>query len=213
MIFEILFENNDFIAVDKPPGITSAHESKKSDTSLFELVCRKLNQKLFIVHRLDKEVSGVILFAKSPEVHKQLNSLFAGRKVKKTYEAIVHGIVKETSGVIENPIREFGSGRMSVDNKRGMPAKTEYIVIKQFRDAAHLNVFPKTGRRHQIRVHLYSIGHPIIGDLKYGDKNLQGGFPRLMLHSSRIEFVFKEREFLIESLLPEEMKKFLNSLE
>jgi len=108
-----------------------------------------------------------------------------------------------TSGRINAPIREFGSGRMGVDPRRGKPSTTEWKLAERLDGATLLRVHPATGRRHQIRVHLYHIGHPILGDLRYGDRARQEGFPRLMLHALEIEFAPPAGERVkIEALAP-----------
>jgi RluA family pseudouridine synthase len=144
--------------------------------------------KLFPVHRLDRGASGVIVFAKNAAAHRELNGQFDRREVRKTYVALVDGVPATNRGQINAPIREFGSGRMGVDPKRGKPSSTEWKVAERLEGATLLRVSPLTGRRHQIRVHLYHIGHPILGDLRYGDRALQERFPRLMLHARSLEF-------------------------
>ena len=182
----VLFENADYLAVDKPEGVVSVAEAGKG--GLPELLQDVFPGKLFPVHRLDRGASGVIVFAKNADAHRHLNGEFDRRAVRKTYVALVHGFLKASHGLIRAPIREFGSGRMGVDPKRGKPSETEFKVAARLKEFTLLRVHPATGRRHQIRVHLYHIGHPIVGDLKYGDRTLQGRYPRLMLHALEIEF-------------------------
>jgi RluA family pseudouridine synthase len=191
---EILYEDKNVIASNKPEGLASITENDTTIDSLHSLLEKKYEQKLFIVHRLDKEVSGVILFAKNFEAHKFLNDQFADRKVKKYYTTAVHGIIKENDGVIKKPIREFGSGRMGVDDRNGKPCETKFHVVKRFRDYTLLELNPSTGRRHQLRVHLYSIGFPIVGDLRYGDKTIQEKYSRIMLHAKRLEFQLPDKK-------------------
>ena len=140
-----------------------------------------------MVHRLDKQVSGVILFAKTPEFHRYLNLQFEHRQVLKTYLAVVHGQLSQ-DGRIETPLRRFGSGRMAADPETGKACLTEYDVLDRRPETTLLRVRPLTGRKHQIRAHLFGIGHPIVGDPLYGDKLFQRSFPRLMLHALGIEF-------------------------
>jgi len=200
---EILFENEDLIAADKPAGISSIAENDTALDTLHSLLEKKYSQRLFIVHRLDKEVSGVILFAKNPRTHKFINDQFAGRTVKKYYSAIVHGIINESDGVIRKPIREFGSGRMGVDDRKGKPSETKFKVVERFKDFTLLDLNPSTGRRHQLRVHLYSINHPIVGDLRYGEKTMQEKFPRIMLHARSLQFkLYGGKEIYVEASLP-----------
>jgi tRNA pseudouridine32 synthase / 23S rRNA pseudouridine746 synthase len=197
--FQILYEDANLIAADKPEGLASIAESDITIPSLHSLLEKKYSQKLLIVHRLDKEVSGVILFARNANTHRFLNSQFNNRQIKKFYTALVHGVI-EKDGEIKKPIREFGSGRMGVDEKNGKPSATKYSVVKRFDKFTLLELNPSTGRRHQLRVHLYSIGHPIAGDLRYGDRTVQEKFPRLMLHAKSLEFKIPGgKSLLVES--------------
>jgi len=185
MKFEILYRDSDLVAVNKPENIAAVPERANDPECLSALVSQSLGTKAWPVHRLDKEVSGVILFALHADAHRFLNTAFENRHVQKTYLAVVHGVPIENEGLIDRPIREFGSGRMGVD-PRGKPSVTAFRVLKRGADFSLLEVSPRTGRRHQIRVHLYSLGHPIVGDLRYGDPAKQKSFPRLMLHASTI---------------------------
>ncbi|MCL4550861.1 MAG: RNA pseudouridine synthase, partial [Bacteroidetes bacterium] len=191
---EILYDDKEIVAVNKPEGIASIAENDTRRDSIHSLLEKKLSQKIFIVHRLDKEVSGVILFAKNAATHKMLNRRFAGRTVKKSYLALVYGNVDKNEGSITKAIREFGSGRMGVDEKNGKPSSTNFKILKRFKEYTLLELNPSTGRRHQLRVHLYSIGHSIVGDSRYGDKETQKNFPRIMLHAQSIKFDLRERK-------------------
>jgi 23S rRNA-/tRNA-specific pseudouridylate synthase len=154
-----------------------------------------------------------MLFAKTAQSHKLLNDQFFNRKVKKTYTLLAHGLFAGDSGVIDKPIRQFGSGRMGVDEKTGKPSVTKYEVIDRKGEYSLVSVFPQTGRRHQIRVHFYSIDHPVAGDLRYGDKSKQQPFPRLMLHASKVEFALSSGERkVVASSLPESFAKVLTGL-
>jgi tRNA pseudouridine32 synthase / 23S rRNA pseudouridine746 synthase len=188
----VLFENADYLAVDKPEGVVSIAEAGKG--GLPEFLKDVFPGRLFPVHRLDREASGVIVYAKSADAHRHLNGQFDRREVRKTYLAVVQGAIGPAHGLINAPIREFGSGRMGVDVRRGKPSSTEWKVAERLDGATLVRVNPATGRRHQIRVHLYHIGHPIVGDLKYGDRTLQGRYPRLMLHALAIEFALPSWE-------------------
>lgn len=200
----ILFENKDILAVDKPAGISSIPERDGSKDCLLSLLSSMFKEKLYVVHRLDKEVSGVILFAKNAASHKHLNDQFSHRLIKKTYVALTHGVITEEKGVIDKPIRQFGSGRMGVDFRKGKISATEFHVTERLRAYTLVKVHTLTGRRHQIRVHLYSIGHPIVGDLRYGDETLQKQFSCLMLHAQDITFrLLSGEKITIESPIPE----------
>jgi len=188
----VLYETDDYIAVDKPEGVVSVAEAGRG--GLPELIKPHYAGKLYPVHRLDRGASGVIVFAKNAAAHRHLNGAFDRREVQKTYLAVVDGLPASNRGQINAPIREFGSGRMGVDPKRGKPSSTEWKIAGRLDGAALLRVTPSTGRRHQIRVHLYHIGHPILGDLRYGDKARQERTPRLMLHALSLEFALPSGE-------------------
>jgi tRNA pseudouridine32 synthase/23S rRNA pseudouridine746 synthase len=182
-----IFESDDFIALDKPVGLASIPERNPKNASLLAVLTEARKRKFYVVHRLDKQVSGVILFAKTPEFHRYLNLQFEHRQVQKTYLAVVHGQLSR-GGRIETPLRRFGSGRMAEDREHGKACATEYEVLANLPEATLLRVRPLTGRKHQIRAHLCGSGHPIVGDPLYGDKRFQRTFPRLMLHALSIEF-------------------------
>lgn len=186
---EILFQDENFIAVNKPIDVNSiAGRNEPNEIVLLKMVEEIVGQKLYVVHRLDKQVSGVMVFAKTAASHKYLNDLFFQGKVTKQYLALVHGVLKSDEETIDKPIRECGSGRMAVDFRKGKPSLSICQVKKRYKQYTLVNIYPKTGRRHQIRVHLYSLGYPIVGDLQYGDKTQATKYPRLMLHSEKITF-------------------------
>jgi tRNA pseudouridine32 synthase/23S rRNA pseudouridine746 synthase len=207
----VIYENGDVLAVDKPEGIISIAQAGQG--GLPELLKDVFPGKLFPVHRLDRGASGVIVFAKSAEAHRRLNGQFDRREVRKAYLALVHGVVAVNRGTINAPIRQFGSGRMGVDPRRGKPSSTEWKLAERLPAMTLLRVQPATGRRHQIRVHLYHIGHPIVGDLRYGDRTVQEGFPRLMLHALEIEFALASGERLtLEAPAPPSFEDVLRKL-
>ena len=207
----VLFENADYLAADKPEGVVSVAEAGKGGFP--ELLQDVFPGKLYPVHRLDREASGVIVYAKNAEAHRHLNGQFDRREVRKTYLAVVLGAIEANRGSIKAPIREFGSGRMGVDAKRGKPSSTEFKVVERLDGATLVRLHPATGRRHQIRVHLYHIGHPIAGDLRYGDREQQDHFPRLMLHAFKIEFALPAGECAtVEAPVPPSFEAVLQSL-
>jgi RluA family pseudouridine synthase len=170
--------------------------------------------ELYIVHRLDKEASGVILFAKHASAHKVMSERFSSREVRKTYSILVHGRITVAEGTIEKRLRQFGSGRMGVDASRGKESTTEFRVLERFGPYTLAEAYPVTGRRHQIRVHFYSIGHPVVGDLRYGDKAFQEVYPRLMLHAQRIECRLPLNEDLnIEAPIPESFELVIKKIQ
>lgn len=211
---EVLYNNENLIAVNKPEGIASITENDTAKVSVHSLLEKKFSKKLFIVHRLDKEVSGIILFAKNAATHKTLNKQFAGRSVKKSYLALVHGIVKENEGVINKAIREFGSGRMGIDEKGGKASSTNFRIVKRFKGYTLLELNPTTGRRHQLRVHLYSIDHSIVGDLRYGEKTIQKKFPRIMLHAQSVKFIlYGSKEVEVRCEAPKSFRDVLETIQ
>jgi len=213
----VLFESEEILAVDKPEGMVSlsAGGTEGAAGGLPEVVRREglFAGRLYPVHRLDREASGVIVFAKTPGMHRHLNDEFDRRAVRKTYLALVHGVVEANRGIINKPVREFGSGRMGVDTKRGKPSSTEFKVEQRLARYTLVRAHPLTGRRHQIRVHLYSLGHPIVGDRKYGDRARQERHPRLMLHALEIEFALPTGDRLrIAAPVPESFATVLDAL-
>ncbi|MFA6109357.1 MAG: RNA pseudouridine synthase [Candidatus Latescibacterota bacterium] len=185
--FTVLYEDAGVVAVDKPAGLSAIPERDPDRPCLVSLVAAWLGERLWVVHRLDKEVSGVILFARSAEAHRHLNDEFAARRVCKTYLALAHGRISVDQGVIERPVRTFGSGRAGVDDEHGKPSRTEFAVLARASEHTLVSAHPVTGRRHQLRVHFYSLGHSLAGDPRYGDPAIQGRIPRLMLHALRLE--------------------------
>jgi len=207
----VLFETDDYLAVDKPEGVVSVAEAGKG--GLPELLKDLAPGKLYPVHRLDRGASGVIVYAKNAAAHRHLNGEFDRREVRKTYLALVDGTMAVSRGRINAPIREFGSGRMGVDPKRGKPSSTEWKIAERLDGATLLRVNPATGRRHQIRVHLYHIGHPILGDLRYGERARQERYPRLMLHALALEFALPSGECVtVEAPPPPSFEKVIAGL-
>lgn len=189
----VVYEDRRLIAVSKPAGQLVIPGRGPQDEPLNRALERLSAGKVFVVHRLDKEASGLVLFAKDADTHRSLCLQFEGREVHKTYLALVAGAL-ESDGAVERPLKEFGSGRVAVA-AAGKPSLTRYRVKKRLPDATLLEVEPVTGRRHQIRVHLFSLGHPILGDPLYGSARPVGGAPRLMLHA--LEAVFKHEGKLL----------------
>jgi tRNA pseudouridine32 synthase/23S rRNA pseudouridine746 synthase len=211
-MLQILFEDDDVIAIQKPVGISSIPERDLAVPSVRTLLEKQLGARLYTVHRLDKEVSGVMLFAKTADAHRYLNTAFFDRNVKKTYIALVRGVIPSESGTIDAPIRQFGSGRMGVDAKNGKSSITRYNVLERRDHFTLVEAHPLSGRRHQIRVHFYHIGHPIAGDTRYGKKLEQEKFTRIMLHAVKIEWKNKDgREMVVAAEVPEEFRENGNS--
>ena len=209
----ILKENEDFVIADKPSGLLAiAGRGDRADEITLYSILKKKYGEIYIVHRLDRDVSGAILFAKNPEAHKYFSGLFETRSIEKKYVALVHGQMTG-KGRIDKPLKQRGSGRVSIVFD-GKPSQTEWRVMKNYgKKWTLLEVEIVTGRRHQIRVHLYSEGHPVAGDYLYGDFSEQKNFPRIMLHSWRLKF--KDRSGLsvfAEADPPQEYMDILDML-
>ncbi len=203
----ILHEDDNLLVLTKPSGwVVNDSESTSNRLTLQKFIQENFDFEIAqdfalrsgIVHRLDKETSGVILVAKTPETFEKLQNLFFKREVQKEYLALAHGIFKEQTGKIVAKI-----GRLPKNRKRfgvvddGRDAETDYEVVKEFKKDNEwytlVKLFPKTGRTHQIRVHLKHIGHPVVSDPLYvGRKTLRRDLvwcPRLFLHASKISFI------------------------
>jgi tRNA pseudouridine32 synthase/23S rRNA pseudouridine746 synthase len=196
-MLSIVYEDAFCIAVNKPAGqaVIPGRNLDKSSVLVHE-TGRYLGKKAFVVHRLDRETSGLVLFAKTPSAHRVLCMQFEKREVKKAYLSVAEGTVA-AGGEIDTPLREFGSGRSAADPS-GKPSKTRFRVLERLRGATLLEVEPCTGRRHQIRAHLYSIGHPVLGDRLYGKNRPVGGVKRLMLHALQLSFRHPESNAMID---------------
>jgi len=213
-MIQVLFENDDIVAVNKPEGLAAIPERRPETASLFETLCAERNERLYIVHRLDKETSGVIVFARNARAHRRLNQQLESRLVRKLYLALTHGVIPDDRGVIDRPLRQFGSGRVAVDTERGKQSITSFQVVQRFSDLTLVEVYPHTGRRHQIRVHLYSTGHPIAGDPLYGPKKMQQALPRLMLHALKLTLDLPSGgEISVEAPVPGSFSMVLSTLE
>jgi 23S rRNA pseudouridine1911/1915/1917 synthase len=193
----VLYEDDDVVAIDKPAGmIVHAGAGVHSGTLVNALLHRFATlsgvggtMRPGIVHRLDRFTSGVLLVAKNDVAHQSLAAQFSGRKVEKTYLALVHGSLKQESGRIERPIARdpVRRIRMTARLSEGRAAWSEYRVLRRWPGLTLLEVKIGTGRTHQIRVHLSSIGHPVVGDTLYGAPG-NSGLGRYFLHAHRIRF-------------------------
>ena len=181
----IVYEDGRVLAVDKPAGLAVIPGRGLTEEPLSLQASRALGGKAFVVHRLDRGASGLVLFAKDAATHRDLSLLFEGRRMHKLYLALVQGRL-DVDGAVDRPLRAFGSGRMGLGT--GKASLTRYRVLGSAEQASLLAVAPETGRRHQIRVHLHSLGHPILGDPLYGQARPVGGVGRLMLHAWRLDF-------------------------
>ena len=165
---EIIFENESFVAINKPTGLLSVPDRMQSEPSLKDMLI-ELYGAIYTVHRLDKGTSGVIVFAKDEATHKQLSRLFESRNAEKYYMGLVHGQMISEKGSIDAPIMEHpGKNGKMVINQKGKPSLTDYEVVESFKLFSWLKFRIHTGRTHQIRVHMQHIGHSIVCDELYG---------------------------------------------
>ena len=233
MDFKIIYEDNDLLVVDKPAGIVVFPEGeglKSGEKTLIDYLIeqkpelKKIGEapRYGIVHRLDKDTSGILLVAKGAEALIFLQKRFKNREVEKKYVCLVEGTVKDNKGEIKNLIaRAKGDPRkQKVYSELDAPksareAITEYKVLERFKDYTLLEVEIKTGRRHQIRCHFSYLKHPIAGDKLYSFKNspVPEGLTRQFLHAQKLKIQLpngKTEEFISD--LPEDLKKIINSL-
>ena len=230
-----LYEDNDFLVINKPAGLVVHSDGKRKEESVVDWikaerpeVCEvgeplrlstgEMIERSGIVHRLDKETSGVLIIAKNQKAYEHLKSQFKNRSVEKIYNAFAQGSFKDESGEIDFPIgrsaRDFR--RRAVKGTRGetREALTLYKVLVNGREASFLEIFPKTGRNHQIRVHMKAVNHPIICDKLYSPKaQCILGFRRLALHARSIKFKDQSGdEINIEAPLPEDFEEALEKI-
>lgn len=231
-LIDIIFENDDLVVLNKPAGLLTIPD--RFNKKLFSLSeeAKKVWGEIYIVHRLDRDTSGLIVFAKNAEVHKKLNMMFENGEIKKTYKAIVTGKVTVVKGIIEAPIKEdkYEPGKMMI-HKKGKESITEFELVNSFQKYSVMKLIPKTGRTHQIRVHLAHIGYPVAADALYGtsgvvflswikpnykEKRFEDEKPLLSrhgLHSWKLEipgFSNIPKEF--EAPLPKDMRAVINQL-
>jgi 23S rRNA pseudouridine1911/1915/1917 synthase len=236
---KIIFENNDFLVINKPSGIMVHGDGRSTEETVADFVLEKYPEikevgepmvvelngeettiyRPGIVHRLDKDTSGVLIVTKTQESFEYFKSQFKERQIKKTYNAIVWGHFKETEGSIDESIGRSASDfrrRSASRGKRGKlrEAVTEYKVLGEFeRDGeifSYLDIYPRTGRTHQIRVHMQYIHHLIVCDPLYSGKKTCPIVGRLALHARRIEFTGPEgQRYDFEAQTPADMKETL----
>lgn len=215
----IVYEDDDVIVLNKPRGVlTHAKGNILEEFTVADFVRPRTTDGLVtnrpgIVHRLDRETSGLLIAAKNPEAKRWLQKQFSQRKVKKTYIALVKGHPKEPAALLKLPIERNPKRPQTFRvGGNGKPAQTQYETLKTFAAYSLLQLMPQTGRTHQLRVHMHYLGRPIVGDTIYGTK--EDGLGRMFLHAAQLELTLPSRERKVFTApLPEELQNFLKSLE
>jgi 23S rRNA pseudouridine1911/1915/1917 synthase len=244
MDIKIIYENENFLIIDKPAKLIT-HPKNKNDNqeSVTKWLINKYPEiknvgepfiasgdavpRAGVIHRLDKDTSGLLIVAKNDKTFLYFKKLFQNRIINKYYLALVHGKPQKAKGLILTPLGRIGlkrttqiTGKKLVDKKE---AETEYKTIKNYGEYTLLEIMPKTGRTHQIRVHLKSIGLPIVGDPIYGFKKNPSPFNlnRMFLHAYKLEFIAPEsfinneskiKKIIVEVGLPNELQKIIDML-
>lgn len=236
--FEVIYEEEEWLLINKPSNLSVHPAAGQRMTTLVHGLLHRYPElhdtgeeyRPGIVHRLDRFTSGLLLVAKTNRVHKNLTAQFADRTIKKEYFAVVEGIIEYDENLVSEPIARHSKQRerMAV-TPSGKESETFIVVDTRFNKHTSVNCFPKTGRRHQIRVHLEHLGHVIVGDNTYGAKvpvtlsSLQGHLsskneetiiPRLCLHARRLQFKdpLTDEERYFECDIPKDIQRLLDTL-
>ncbi|MGN0525288.1 RluA family pseudouridine synthase [Eubacterium sp.] len=223
---DIVYEDEHLLVVNKPKGMVVHPANGNPDGTLVNALLYHCGDSLSgingvirpgIVHRIDKDTSGLLIVAKSDKAHIGLAQQIKDHSFSRAYEAVVYGNIKEDSGIVCQPIGRDTKDRkrMAVTMKNSKPATTHYEVIKRYGDFTHVRCVLETGRTHQIRVHMAYLGHPVAGDAVYGPRKVITRLNGQCLHAKHIGFVHPvTNEYLeFESDLPEYFTSFLNYLE
>lgn len=222
---DVIYEDNDILVINKQKGLVVHPGNGNTNGTLVNAVLARCKDSLSgiggeyrpgIVHRIDKDTSGLLIVAKNDKAHVNISEQIKNHEVKKTYVALVRGRLKENEATINMPIARSRNDRtkMAVD-KNGKNAVTHIKVLKKYRDYTYLEVNIETGRTHQIRVHLSKIGYPIIGDYVYSNGKNSFGVVGQMLHSKKLEFKhpITGKILTLEAPIPEYFKNVLDLLD
>ncbi len=217
--FKVVYEDADLIVIDKPPGLIVEPLPHKGTKNLVSGLLFYWKNKIIpeIVHRLDKDTSGLIMVAKNKKTKDFLQSQFKKKTVTKKYTTLIYGRIKDKEGFIEAPICRSKKDRTKMaiaPEGKGRGALTRFKVRQYLDNLTLLEVEPKTGRTHQIRVHLGSIGHPVVGDKIYGSSKIKSKLKRQFLHASFLKFKLPKINKTIEfqSELPRDLQQFLDTI-
>ncbi len=214
--FEVLFEDDDIIVVNKPSGLLTIATEKEKERTLYHIVREYLVSKdpharVFIVHRLDKDTSGIVVLAKNERIKNQLQENWNEYVSLREYVCVVEGHLREKEGRVVQYLAETKTKLVYVTKKDdGKEAITNYKVIKESENYSLVGVTIETGRKNQIRVLFQSLKHPIVGDKKYGDSKSKES--RLYLHANRLKLYYPvlKKDILFETANPHEFKKIMN---
>ncbi|MEI6578299.1 MAG: RluA family pseudouridine synthase [Eubacteriales bacterium] len=222
---DIRYEDNDLLVVNKPRGMVVHPAAGNLDGTLVNALMNHCKSSLSgingvirpgIVHRIDKDTSGLLLVAKNDFAHNSLAAQLRAHSITREYRAVVHGRLKQTEGTIDAPIGRSAKDRkkMCVTDKNSKKATTHYTLIEQFEDYSYIKLRLETGRTHQIRVHMASIGHPVAGDLVYGPKNGVKLLNGQCLHAALLGFLHPKdgRYIEITAELPDYFENFLRRI-
>ena len=226
MPLDIVYEDDDLLVINKPKGLVVHPAAGHSDDTLVNGLLYALGDDLSgingelrpgIVHRIDKDTSGLLAVAKNALAHTMLASQLKDHSMARTYEAIVCGVIKEDSGTVDAPIGRHPSDRkkMCVTQRNSKPAVTHWEVIRRYRGYTHIRCKLETGRTHQIRVHMAYIGHPILGDTVYGHKKPELGQSSQCLHAGTLCFAHPRdgHPVVVYAELPQYFQDVLEKLE
>jgi len=227
----ILYEDEHLIAINKPIGIQVHPSSTERENTVANWIIAKypsikeVGEDILrpgIVHRLDKDTSGILLIAKNQKTYLKLKYLFQERRIQKRYLSIVYGNIASTEGIINKPIaRAKNFRKQTISQKqarfKGFPreAFTRYKVLKRYESFDLIEARPKTGRMHQIRIHLASLGHPIVGDKLYTNKAYKN-YPtakRQLLHAHQLSFEYEDLCYIFSSKPPHDFQLFIENLQ
>ena len=213
---DVVYEDGDVIVVNKPRGMVVHPAPGHPDGTLVNALLYHCGDSLSgiggekrpgIVHRIDKDTSGLLIAAKNDFAHQFLSAQLADRSLSREYEAVVRGNLRDDAGRIDKPIGRHPTDRkrMAVTEKNSRPAATNWSVIARYRGYCHVKCVLETGRTHQIRVHMASIGHPLLGDHTYGAPSPEKGLEGQCLHARRLKFIHPRtrEQIVLESPLPE----------
>lgn len=190
MTFDIIHKDNSVLVINKTAGLPVLPDGWEKDAPYLVKSLEEEFGKMFIVHRLDKVTSGVMVFARDAETHRRLNLQFETHQAEKVYHAVLEGNPKWDEKTAKHPLRaNVGhKHRTMVDNKSGKPSETRFRILKRYPSSALVEAKPMTGRTHQIRVHAYALGYPLLGDMLYGASETDLiARPALHAHSLTIE--------------------------